>query len=639
MRFLLIFLLSSSCLLAETVLVIFGATGDLTSRKILPAIDGLQEAGAFSEPFALVGMARRPEEEFRKQVTHPILYAEGDFDEDIGYERLGAILDAIDEKWGKKSNRIYFLATQPKYFSTIVEKLDQHELIYAADDSQWSRVLIEKPFGHDLNSALELKNEITKHLDASQIYLIDHYLGKEGVQNLVGFRVNGDFDSIWNHQFIEKVEITLSEEIGVGTRGKFWEETGMLRDVVQNHVMQLLSLIAMEVGPDIPAEKTKAVEAIRIDTIQRGQYGPGEIQGSPVLGYREEVGVPKDSNVETLVEAKLFVENERWKGVPFHIQAGKRLAKQLTEIVVTFKSGEILHMRIQPKPAIYFEGKPEMDFAAPQFSEGYQKLIYDAISGNQTSFVQNEEQIASWKLLTPILESWKEEQEISIYPAGTMKWIHDFQLFLFDFDGLLVNTEHLHYQAYVNMLAKRGYTLQLSFANFLELAHFNSTAWREALYAEIPALEPNWEILYREKKEAFLNLLVTGKVELMPGAETLLKALDEAKIRRCVVTNSILDHIKLIRARLPVLDTIEKWITREDYEKPKPSPECYLKAIQLYGKPGDRIIGFEDSVRGHKALCGTPAFPVLICPKHYPLLEVALQQGGGHFESLEEVSF
>lgn len=220
-----------------------------------------------------------------------------------------------------------------------------------------------------------------------------------------------------------------------------------------------------------------------------------------------------------------------------------------------------------------------------------------------------------------------------------MYWIHDFQLFLFDFDGLLVNTEHLHYQAYVNMLAHRGYTLQLSFAQFFQLAHFNSTAWREAIYERHPDLEPDWEILYREKKEVYLNLLASGKVELMAGAEKLLKALEAAKIRRCVVTNSIFEHIQLIRARLPVLKTLEKWITREDYEKPKPSPECYLKAIQLYGKPGDRIIGFEDSVRGHKALCGTPAFPVIICPKHYPLLEVVLQQGGAHFESLEEITF
>lgn len=218
-----------------------------------------------------------------------------------------------------------------------------------------------------------------------------------------------------------------------------------------------------------------------------------------------------------------------------------------------------------------------------------------------------------------------------------MKWIHNFQLFLFDFDGLLVNTEHLHYQAYVNILDKRGYKLKLSLANFFELAHFNSTAWREALYAEIPDLEPNWEILYREKKDEYLSLLVSGRVELMPGVETLLKALDEAKIRRCVVTNSILNHIKLIRARIPILETLPKWITREDYEKPKPSPECYLKAIELYGKTGDKIIGFEDSVRGLKALKETPALPVLICPSHHPLLELATEGDVLHFESFDQI--
>lgn len=218
-----------------------------------------------------------------------------------------------------------------------------------------------------------------------------------------------------------------------------------------------------------------------------------------------------------------------------------------------------------------------------------------------------------------------------------MKWIHDFQLFLFDFDGLLVNTEHLHYQAYVNILAKRGYKLTLSLANFFELAHFNSTAWREALYMELPDLEPNWEIIYKEKKDEYLNLLVSGKVELMPGVEKLLRALDEAKIRRCVVTNSILDHIQLIRARISVLATIPKWITREDYEKPKPSPECYLKAIELYGKKGDRIIGFEDSVRGLKALRQTPALSVLICPSHHPLLEIAKEGDVIHYESFENI--
>lgn len=396
-------------------MVVFGVTGDLTSRKILPAIDTLAANGALPEDFTLIGVARKPEEEFRKQVSHPMVYVQGDFDEDQAYEKLANILNEI----GEKSNRIYFLATQPKYFSTIVEQLDKHQLIYAPDENQWSRVLIEKPFGHDLESALALQEKISQHLDESQIYRIDHYLGKEGVQNLIDFRMKRDLESRWNRRYIEKVEITLSEEIGVGTRGKFWEETGMLRDVVQNHVMQLLSLVAMEVGENIPAEKIKVLQAIRpIKTAKRGQYSSGIINGSSVLGYREEAGVPKDSNVETFVSAKLFIDNPRWKGVPFTIQAGKRLPKQLTEIVVTFKSGEILHMRIQPDPAIFFEGKPKMAFEAPRFSEGYQKLIYDGIEGNQSSFVQKEEQIASWQLLTPILEMWENEKDIATYPAG-----------------------------------------------------------------------------------------------------------------------------------------------------------------------------------------------------------------------------
>lgn len=415
MRFVILFLVVSSQLLASTVMVIFGVTGDLTNRKILPAIDHLSAAGALPKDFALLGVARKGEEEFRKQVSYPMFYVQGDFDEDQGYEELRTILNQI----GKKSNRIYLLATHPKYFSTIVEQLDKHELIYSPDETQWSRVMIEKPFGYDLASAIELQEEISKHLDESQIYRIDHYLGKEGVQHLIDFRLKGDFESLWNRQFIEKIEITLSEEIGIGTRGKFWEETGLLRDVVQNHAMQLLSLVAMELGDNIPAEKIKTVQAIQpIKTVERGQYGSGIINHLPVLAYKEEAGIPKDSNVETFVAAKLWIDNPRWKGVPFYIQAGKRLSKQLTEIVVTFKSGKLLHIRIQPDPAIFFEGSPKIAFKPSPFPEGYQKLIYDAIQGDSTSFVQKEEQIASWRLLTPILERWKEEGEIAIYPAG-----------------------------------------------------------------------------------------------------------------------------------------------------------------------------------------------------------------------------
>ncbi len=219
------------------------------------------------------------------------------------------------------------------------------------------------------------------------------------------------------------------------------------------------------------------------------------------------------------------------------------------------------------------------------------------------------------------------------------RWIHDFQLFLFDFDGLLVNTEHLHYQAYINALERKGFHLPLSFANFLELAHFDSKAWREAIFVSVPGSEADWDSLYREKARSYLDLVASGKVELMPGVEEVLTELEKAGIRRCVVTHSPLEQTELIRSRLPLLKTIPKWITREEYEKPKPHPECYLKAIELYGKKGDRIIGFEDSIRGLRALQKTPALPVLICPEHHPLLEIALSEGEGvHFEAFTMIS-
>lgn len=219
-----------------------------------------------------------------------------------------------------------------------------------------------------------------------------------------------------------------------------------------------------------------------------------------------------------------------------------------------------------------------------------------------------------------------------------MQWIHNFQLFLFDFDGLLVNTEHLHYQAYVNMLARRGHRLDWSFGRFCEVAHLNAEALKEALYTQFPDLEPNWNQLYSEKKKLYYELISSGKVELMPGAEDLLKVLEEAKIRRCVVTNSLFEQIALIRSELPILQTVPKWITREDYAKPKPHPEGYLRAIELYGQTGDRIIGFEDSLRGIQALKQTPALPILVCPAHHPLLELATEGGGVlHFETLSRV--
>lgn len=218
-----------------------------------------------------------------------------------------------------------------------------------------------------------------------------------------------------------------------------------------------------------------------------------------------------------------------------------------------------------------------------------------------------------------------------------MKWIRDFNLFLFDFDGLLVNTEHIHFQAYVNMMAKRGYNLGWSFARFCEMAHLNASALREGIYAQFPDLDPDWDTLYEEKKRNYFELISSGRVELMPGVERILRALQEANIRRAVVTNSLLEQIRLIRSHIPILQTIKHWVTREDYEKPKPSPESYLKAIQLYGQPGDKIIGFEDSIRGLQALKQTPALPVLICPSHHPLLEIATVGNVVHYESLDQL--
>lgn len=219
-----------------------------------------------------------------------------------------------------------------------------------------------------------------------------------------------------------------------------------------------------------------------------------------------------------------------------------------------------------------------------------------------------------------------------------MNWIRDFQLFLFDFDGLIVDTEGLHYAAYVNMMARRGFKLDWSYAKYSEMAHLNATAIKEGLYAEFPGLDPNWDVLYAEKKQAYRELILSGNLKLMPGVEPLLKALELANIRRCVVTHSLLEQTLLIRSKLPILNSIPKWITREDYEKPKPAPECYLRAIQLYGRQGDKIIGFEDSLRGLEALKKTPALPVLICPAHHPLLEIATEEGNIlHYETFEKI--
>lgn len=472
------------------VLVIFGATGDLTSRKLLPALYNLAREGLLPQQFACVGFARREKdhEQFRnemkdavnhfsrvKPVEEPlwenfskqIHYHISEFHEDEGYQSLKTLLDDLDKKFGTKGNRVFYLSTPPSYFPLIVQKLSQNGLIYDSEGTQdkWSRVIIEKPFGHDLKSALDLQKELTNYLDESQIYRIDHYLGKETVQNLLVFRFsNPVFEFLFNNHNIDNVQITVCEEIGIGTRGKFFEEAGILRDIVQNHMMQLLSLIAMEppasFKPDaIHDEKVKVLQSIRpfkpdeFDHFAvRGQYGPGIIDGQEVLGYRQEDNVNPDSQVETYAALQLFIDNWRWEGVPFYLRAGKRLPKRATEIAVSFKhapgfvskqlgqhlNANLIVIRIQPDEGISLRinckvpgpSSPiqpvKMNFKygsyfGSQPPEAYERLICDCMAGDSTLFARDDEVISSWKLLTPLLDYWAATKEPTFpnYPAGS----------------------------------------------------------------------------------------------------------------------------------------------------------------------------------------------------------------------------
>lgn len=472
------------------ILVIFGATGDLTARKLVPALYNLAREGQLSTHFACVAFARRPKtsEGFRQEMleavgkfsrvqpveenlwnsfANQIHYHPSDFDQDEGYEKLKKLCEDLDRKLGTKGNRVFYLSTQPKYFPDIIARLKKHGLIYEPGDSKerFSRVIIEKPFGHDYKSALELQQFIRTHLDESQIYRIDHYLGKETVQNLLVFRfANSLFESFWNNHYIDHVQITVSEEIGIGTRGAFFEEAGILRDIVQNHMMQLLSLVAMEPpssldGNSIRDEKVKVASAIRPIDLQnfskyvvRGQYGPGFINGEKVAGYREEPHVNPRSVVETYAALELYIDNWRWAGVPFYLRAGKRLPKRTTEIAILFKEipqilfsqggkkqePNALVMRIQPNEGISLKinskvpgtGSPiqpvKMDFNYSSYfglspPEAYERLICDCMLGDGTLFARGDEVLTSWRLLTPILERFQETppSDFPNYASGT----------------------------------------------------------------------------------------------------------------------------------------------------------------------------------------------------------------------------
>lgn len=469
------------------IMVIFGASGDLTHRKLVPALYNLSREGLLPAHFACVGFARRDksQEQFRNEMleginkysrvkadpdlwrsfSEQIFYHRSEFHEDAGYQSLKKLLDELDSKLETQGNRIYYLSTPPSYFPLIVEKLYKNGLINEANSSKFTRVIVEKPFGEDLKSAEHLQKELTRYLSEKQIYRIDHYLGKETVQNLLVFRfTNPIFETLWNNKYIDNIQITVAEEIGIGTRGKFFEEAGNLRDMIQNHVMQLVSLVAMEPPANLSAdsirgEKVKVVQSVRPfplerlnEFVVRGQYGPGYVNGEPVKGYREESNVSPQSNVETYAACKLYIDNWRWAGVPFYLRAGKRLPKRATEIAITFKKApgflfqseekplqsDILVIRIQPDEGISLKMNckipglntmiqpVKMDFRYGSYfgstpPEAYERLLCDCMAGDSTLFARDDEVIASWKIFSPVLDAWKKNPTTHFpnYASGT----------------------------------------------------------------------------------------------------------------------------------------------------------------------------------------------------------------------------
>jgi glucose-6-phosphate 1-dehydrogenase len=466
-----------------TIVVIFGASGDLTKRKLLPALFHLEQSGLLPADFAVVGVARRPlQDEFAKDMREGILQFGGvkegetkldefvgkvtyhamNFDDPEGYGKLKSLLESIDQKQGTLGNRLFYLATAPEYFADIIEQLGGHAM--AKPERGKVHVIIEKPFGHDLDSARTLNDEVNKVFAEDQIFRIDHYLGKETVQNILIFRfANGIFEPVWNRNYVDHVQITAAEDIGIEGRGPFYEKAGALRDVVQNHVMELLSFVALEPPVSFEAdamrrEKVKvwrSIQPIHLMDAVRGQYGPGKVDGKEVKGYRQEDRVDPNSATETYAALKIGIENWRWAGVPFYLRAGKRLAKRATEITIQFKQPpqllfkqqtgackelqpNLITMRIQPDEGISlrFGAKvpsPNMevcpvnmnfsyaDAFGKSSANGYERLLLDAMLGDATLFAHRDGVEATWTLLTPILDQWASSKPKGFpnYAAGT----------------------------------------------------------------------------------------------------------------------------------------------------------------------------------------------------------------------------
>jgi glucose-6-phosphate 1-dehydrogenase len=469
------------------VMVIFGAAGDLTRRKLIPALYNLASEQLLSREFAVVGMARAPmtTEQFRAKVSEDMKqfatgpvdsdlwewfvrrmhYVPGNFNDPNAYTQLQTTLEKVDKDHSAHGNYFFYLATAPNYFGPVVEQLGKIGLL-AEENGHWRRVIVEKPFGHDLESARALNQQLRKVLDEKQIYRIDHYLGKETVQNILAFRfANGIFEPIWNRRYIDHVQISVAETVGVEQRGSYYDESGALRDMVPNHIMQLITLTAMEPPISFQADAVRDEQAKILHAIQppsseevltktvRGQYGEGIVAGERIPAYRSEPDVPADSRTETFVAMKLQIDNWRWADVPFYLRTGKAMPSRNTHVVIQFRRAPFVLFRdtpvenlmpnqlvlhIQPEEGISLRfaaktpgpvmrlGTVDMNFEYADYfgvtpSTGYERLLHDCMIGDATLFQRADMVEAGWSVVNPVLDVWKAlpPRHFPNYAAGT----------------------------------------------------------------------------------------------------------------------------------------------------------------------------------------------------------------------------